>query len=339
MYKAFYILFLILFIHFSVYAQHIRHFNTEQMPYTSFYDIYPLNNNQFILAGKNGIISVCDAEGNINLLKETNNTANLLKSIRINDSLVMIIGDKGSIYTYNFIESSWNENNLKHFENKALYNICTDNSGSIYINGGHSKIACGKAAIPHGFIIKSVDGGKNWKKIYSRFSKMVWDIKFNPNDNKHYAIVYSPLGSKLICSSNNGKTWKTVLKSENKDLFHSLLITNDGKILIGGGSYTKNGGKGAIYEINGNKYIKHTTTYFVWDIESSPEIDIVSCSKGWIVYRIKSNNNSNWQEMHSTANYNLYEVEKISDTSFLLGGSRKTLIRFDLEAPEQVLKK
>ncbi|MFN4234549.1 MAG: WD40/YVTN/BNR-like repeat-containing protein [Bacteroidia bacterium] len=337
--KAFYILALICFANSTIVAQHIKRFNTANIPSTSFYDIYPLNENQFILAGKNGVISACNKDGNMQLLKENSNSANLLKSIRINDSLIMVIGDKGRIYTLNTNDNTWNETFLSRFENKALYNTCSDKNGNLYINGGHSKIACGQAAVPHGFILKSTDGGKNWEKIYSRFSKMVWDVKFNPADEKLYAIVYSPFGSKLLSSSNEGKTWKTILKSEKKDLFHALYITSDGKIMISGGNYSNNGGKGAIYEINGNEYIKHTTTYFVWDIVSTPEIDIASCSKGWIVYRIKSTNNTNWQEMHSTADYNLYEVEKISDTSFLLGGSRKTLIRFDLEAPEQVLKK
>lgn len=337
--KAFYILALICFANLSVDAQHIMRFNTANIPSTSFYDIYPLNENQFILAGKNGVISTCDIYGNMQLLKETGNSENLLKSKRINDSIIIVIGDKGSIYSLNTNNNTWNETHLSRFEKKALYNTCSDQNGNLYINGGHSKIACGQVTVPHGFILKSTDGGKKWKKIYSRTSKMVWDVKYNPADDKLYAIVYSPFGSKLLYSSNEGKTWKTLLKSEKKDLFHALYITNDGKIMISGGNYSNNGGKGTIYEINGNKYTKHTSTYFVWDIVSTPEIDIASCSKGWIVYRIKSTNNLNWQEMHSTADYNLYEIEKISDTSFLLGGSRKTLIRFDLEAPEQVFKK
>jgi photosystem II stability/assembly factor-like uncharacterized protein len=339
MHKAFYILAMICLANIHLFAQRINKFDSHGIPSTSIYDIYPINDNRFILAGKNGVIAECDANGTMQLLKETLSTANLLKSNSINDSLVMVIGDKGSIYILNTITNYWTENHFSKFENKALYNICTDNKGSIFVNGGHSKIACGQRAIPNGFILKSENGGKSWKKVYHRTSKMVWDVKYNAVDNKLYAIVYSPFGSKLLCSSNEGKTWKTVLKSEKKDLFHALYISADGKIMISGGSYANNGGRGAIYEIKGNQYIKHTSTYFVWDIVSTPEIDIASCSKGWIVYRLKSANNENWQEMHSTADYNLYEVEKISDSSFLLGGSRKILIRFDIEAPGTSFKK
>jgi hypothetical protein len=334
----FYILFLLCILNLNTWGQQIKHFKSIDVPTTSFYDIYAINNGRFILAGKNGIIAQCDTIGNIQLLKETGNTANLLKSYRINDSIIAVIGDNGGIYTYNINTNKWNENHLINFKKKALYNICSDNKDNLYISGGHSKIACGKKTIPNGFIIKSDNGGKSWKKVYHSINKMVWDVKYNPNDNKIYAIVYSPFGSKLISSSNEGKKWKTVIKSEKKDLFHSLHISNDGKILISGGNYSTNGGQGTIYEINNDKYVKHTCSFFVWDIESTPEIDIASCSKGRIVYRLKSANNKNWQEIHSSSDYNLYEVEKISDTSFLLGGSRNTLLRFNIDAQETSLK-
>lgn len=337
--KAFYILAMICLANFHLFAQQINRFDSHGVPSTSIYDIYPINENRFILAGKNGIIAECDAIGNVKTLKETGNSANLLKSQRINDSLLMVIGDKGSIYTLNTYTNEWQEQYLTKFENKALYNICTDLKGNIYINGGHSKIACGQRAIPNGFILKSENGGKTWEKIFQRTGKMVWDVKFNPSDKNIYALVYSPFGSKLLSSDNEGKSWKTVIKSEKNDLFHALYITNEGNIYIVGGNYENYGGKGAIYEVKGNSYKKHTSTYFVWDIVSTPDIDIACCSKGWIVYRFKSVNNDNWQEMHSTADYNLYEVEKISDTSFILGGSRKTIIRFNLEAPGTSFKK
>ncbi len=336
--KVFYILIVICLANIHLFAQRINRFDFKEIPSTSIYDIYSINDNRIILACKNGIVAECDTNGNIKTLKETGNATNLLKSERINDSLVMVIGDKGIIYTFNTFTNEWQEEQLMNYKNKALYNICNDKKGNIYINGGNSKIACGQKAIPNGFILKSENGGKNWKRVYNRKSKMVWDIKYNFVDNKLYAIVFSPFGSKLIYSSNEGKTWKTVLKSEKKDLFHALYINADGKIMISGGTYAKNGGRGAIYEIKGNQYIKHTTTYFVWDIVSAPDIDIASCSKGWIIYRLKSANSENWHEIHSTADYNLYEVEKISDSSFILGGSRNTLIRFDLDAPCTSLK-
>lgn len=162
--KAFYILALICIANLSVVAQHIKRFNTANIPSTSFYDIYPLNENQFILAGKNGVIAACDIDGNMQLLKETSNSENLLKSKRINDSIILVIGDKGSIYSLNTNDNTWNETHLSMFENKALYNTCSDKNGNLYINGGHSKIACGQAAIPHGFILKSTDGGKKMEK-------------------------------------------------------------------------------------------------------------------------------------------------------------------------------
>lgn len=330
---------LMCFANFHSFAQQLLKFNSEEIPSTSFYDIYALNSNRYILAAKNGIIAESDTSGNIKILKISTNSANFLKSEKINDSLLMIIGDQGRINILNIYTNEIEDKCLSKFQNKALYNTCVDNKRNIYINGGHSKIACGQKAVPNGFILKSNNGGKSWEKIYGRKFKMVWDIKFNSADQKLYAIVYSPFGSKLIASENEGKSWKTVLKSEKKDLFHSLYLSPEGTIFISGGNYKQNGGKGAIYEVYGNNYKKHTCSFFVWDIVSTPNIDIASCSKGWIVYRIKTSNNENWYELNSTADYNLYEIEKISENSFLLGGSRKTLIRFNLDATETTLKK
>lgn len=164
MLKAFNILIVICLANFQLFAQQLLRYDSQEVPSTSIYDIYAINTNRYILAAKNGIIAECDTAGNIKVLKASANAANFLKSEKINDSLIMVVGDNGNIFVFNVLTNDWIEKKLLNFNNKALYNICTDNKSNIYICGGHSKIACGQKAIPNGFILKSKDGAIPGKK-------------------------------------------------------------------------------------------------------------------------------------------------------------------------------
>jgi photosystem II stability/assembly factor-like uncharacterized protein len=322
----------------AVMSQSMQRIYTGSLPETSFYDIYKVSDNNFFVACKNGILAQIDSLGNLSQVDIPAQSNNLLKIERFNDSTLIVVGDQGSINIYRQSSNTWELIQLSAYKGSAFYSLTTDEQNSIYINGGASKIACGEKAIPKGFVLKSTDGGKSWEKIYSKTSRMVWDIQYNKTDNKLYAITYAPWGSKLICSDNHGKSWKTLAKSAKRDLFHALQIDENGKLFITGGNYNNSGGQGAVYEYANKQIIKHSGSYFMWDLESNQYIDIATCSKGWLMFRLKNNPDNSWQEIHSNANYNLYEVCKISETSFWLVGSKKTLIKFSIDSPSTTLK-
>ncbi|MBN4049676.1 hypothetical protein JYT36_00450 [Bacteroidales bacterium AH-315-N07] len=288
---------------------------------SSYYDIYQFNDNEFWIGGEYGILKCLDKSGKLTDIKFPNKGAHILEIAQFGPDRVIILADKGILYFYDVSLDSWEVKVFPKYKNKALYNICVINDKTAYICGGHSRIAKGKRTLPRGFILKTENGGATWKKCYNNPFKMVWDINYE--DNRLYAITYSPFGSKILTSINEGKSWK------RHSFFSKILIHDMEKIksfyLVGG--IRKGKSAGTIGILNTDSLAKLEETSIFWDVSASNLYTLASGSNGIIAY--KFNGNVKWVEFKTPIPKNLYAVKFINSNSAYVVGREKTILRVE----------
>ncbi len=289
---------------------------------SSYYDICRVGNDEFWAIGKKGIITKFGSNGVCEKEFYPNCGIDLLNMVKMDDDNYLLCGDKGIIYQYNKAARNWKIIKVKGYENCCFYSICNVNNKIAFISGGRSKIANSQRVVPFGFILKTEDGGSTWQKVYNSIINMVWSVKFNPENNKIFALIYSPVKSGLLSSDDYGNSWELEGK-KFKGLFHDFKIEEENILLAGGknGRYKKNG------TVIGAKSSYHNkATGIFWDIEAGKYLTLASGSNGDLLVK---NNSGPWQLLQTPLNNNLYEICLIDEKSAFLVGNNKTIIRVD----------
>ncbi|MFM2048690.1 MAG: hypothetical protein RI955_1238 [Bacteroidota bacterium] len=287
---------------------------------SSFYDIKQISANTYWVAGEKGILMAINTDFEKHYIPYPNEGVNILKIGKLSDNHIILCADKGTIYHYYKNENKWQVQHLKGFKGKVLYNFTAINDKIAFICGGNSKIALSKKAMPSGFILKTIDGGLTWKKIYSSIGSMVWDV--DTVNNNLVALKYNLLGSRLLtfnAYSNKiiakSKTYKMLAHEYNAEL-KMLVGANDFHIYTSGKT------------IDCSTNITHSFTSLIWDITSFQNLKIGSSCSGKI--SIISANNMLQKEIQCPTHFNLYGIISVNKESLLLIGSNKTILKLNL---------
>jgi len=176
--------------------------------------------------------------------------------------------------------------------------------------------------VPFGFVLKTTDKGKTWKRVLRKNSRMVWDVSYDKKKDKVYAMTYSPFGSRLLVSNESGDKWKKMYKQE-KALFHHLLI-QDGLHYVGGRS-----GKLNRYGVINNSITKtpFEKSGMIWSLIVNNSYSFAPATKGILLYR---HLNSEWKQIDTGIPRNMYEAVFIDLDTIYVVGNRQTILRIDL---------
>lgn len=283
---------------------------------SSYYDIIPVE-DKFWIGGKYGTLKSIDAEGNLANIAYPSQQLDIYKLDKFDEQTIIACGDKGVIYKHNLLTKNWQTIKVKGYENACFYNMVVVSESEIYICGGRSAIAHSKKTVPNGFILKSVDGGITWKKIYSNPFKMVWCVKYNPFNKKVYALMYTP--NKTHLYELQGEKWKRKNKIGNS-IFHEIQFLDADNYVVTGGWMGKTG---RIYSNNEKKILP--TSGLIWGRVEGNKYDIYSAGNGQIVLDDKSGN----YQIHGVKlnkAFNIYETVFTSDNTAIAIGSARTVL-------------
>lgn len=291
---------------------------------SSYYHILRVNENEFWLGGEYGLLKKINNEEKLEEIIYPNNGNHILAMELWGRDKVILVCDKGTIYQYCTVTYKWEFTNIPEFNNSAFYNITTVNDSVAFICGGNSKVADGKKAIPYGFILKTIDKGLNWQKIYKNNFKMIWDILYD--NNQLYAITYSPLGSNVIVSEDLGKSWKkTGIK--NSGLYHD--IEKSDNLYFVGGEVSKNKSNGIITLIENQSDIKLKGTGIFWELNAGSLFILATACNGILAF--KKRDEYEWNAVKSPIAKHLYSSKFIDPSSAYIVGREKTILKLKWE--------
>ncbi len=295
---------------------------------SSYYDIIQAGPSEYWVGGKYGILKKITADGRLEVIHYPSLGAHILKMAKLDENTILLCGDKGVIYRYSRLPDKWYVTQLSGYAGQCFYNMVTVNDSTAFICGGKSKISRGERAVPGGFILKTSDKGKTWKEVYKDFTSMIWDMYFDAKEKTLYALSYSPLGTRVLCSVNEGQYWQK-LKEHYSVLLHSF-----NKLSGGYSSGGKNGslGKYGVIIDASKKILKFRETGMIWDVASNGIHTLASACRGLLLS--KSEFSQKWTLLHTPSNVNLYELAFINSTTAYVIGSNKTILRVDFSGEQ-----
>lgn len=315
---------LLLLTTLAVYAQEVSIQVLQQgtsFSDSSFYDIIPVA-NQFWIGGKYGVLKASDAHGQLSDISYPNQHVDIYKFDRFDDQNLIACGDKGVIYKHNLGSKTWEVIRVKGYEKACFYNMAVVNDSTAFICGGNSAIAHSQKTIPLGFILKSIDRGRTWKKVYSNPFQMVWCVKYNPHNQKVYALMYTPNKTFLYALSND--QWKRQEKIGNS-IFHEIQFDSPSQYVAMGGWIGK---KGRVHRNRQRSEIP--LSGLVWGRVTNDKYELYTACNGQILL---GNNAGEYQRFGIQLNdqFSIYEAVFTSENTALAIGSAQTLLKITIQ--------
>lgn len=291
---------------------------------SSYYDVCRVAEDEYWAIGKKGIITKFGTEGISEMYSYPNSGVDLLNMTMLDEDNYLLCGDKGFVYQFEKSSQSWNVMQVKGYENSCFYSLCAIDKNTAFISGGRSGIVSSQRVIPFGFILKTEDGGKTWKQVFRSVAYMVWSVKYDRETDQLYALIYTPVKTRLICSADKGHSWELKQK-KIKGLFHDFKISGDDLFLAGGknGNFRKNG----TLRI-GNNSVRYESAGIFWDVEASESLALASGTNGNLLFK---NYSDDWKLVPAPVNNNLYEICFIDEKSAFLVGNNKTILKVDFK--------
>jgi len=289
---------------------------------SSFYDMVSLDKDNFILAGKFGIIKTINRNGITQTIKNPILGNDIYKIDKWDDENIIACSDKGYVLQYNLKNKLWQTMQVKGYENSCFYSMCVVNENTAYICGGKSKIAHSLKVIPFGFILATNDRGKTWEKVYSNPIQMVWSVSVDPISNEINALVYQPNKSYIYSSKIGSKKFDKKI-SLGKGLYHDLDYDKNNNWLVVGG---KHDGNGTIKSLDTKKEFN---TGLIWSYSKNKNKELFSTSNSSFIF--KENNQEKEFILPLKNNYGLYECAFFDDKKAIIVGSGQSIIFVDFK--------
>jgi hypothetical protein len=287
---------------------------------SSYYDIIPVE-NRFWIGGKYGTLKSSDAQGNLTNISYPNQHVDIYKFDRFDAQNLIACADKGVIYKHNLVAKTWEVIKVKGYEKACFYNMAVVNDSTAFVCGGNSAIAHSQKTIPLGFIIKTIDRGKTWKKVYSNAFQMVWCVKYNPHNQQVYALMYTPNRTHMYVLEN--ERWSRKQKIGNS-IFHEIQFENKTDYVAMGGWIGK---KGRVH--TNTKREKILQSGLIWGRASNDKYDIYTACNGQVIVDDKSGNYKCFG-VKLNDKFSLYEAIFTSENTALAIGSAQTLLRITI---------
>ena len=314
-------LFFLLFIPFFFSeAQKIEVISSTSSSDSSFYDICKISDNEFWIAGEQGILKSIDSTANVKSIQYVNQGKSIYKMLKSGNN-VYLAADNGTIYKFNAtnhqLEKVFTSNKYK---NHCFYDLILSENGKLIACGGKSKIIKSKLTLPSGFIIE-IDTSLSSK------TKVLWKNKFNfvwslaQNDKDIYASAFNGRCSKILMGNKNKFRMKK--KYKFKALIQKLYLQEDTLWVCGSNNMDirRNGFIGNIY--NNTPSIK---TIFdvgcVWTMLFTNQSIYAFTNNGSILFY----KHNIWLPIDANPHRTIYATKQLNSNSILLVGNGKTII-------------
>lgn len=288
---------------------------------SSYYDIAEINQGEYWIVGKNGVIHQLSENKLIKPLSYPNTGIHWLKIGKFTNGNVLIVGDYGNILIWDACQKHWNQKSLKGYKNKCFYNLVVIDSLTAYICGGNRNIALSKKRIPHGFVLKTNDGGVTWQRDFSRARFMFWSMKVSENNQKIVLMGYTPNATQFFEKDITINRW--IKSYKLKGLFHDFCFS-DAQCPVTVGSRTLNFRKNAMIAESPCHIWCNKEKGAFWDVEKIGRNFIVCGSKGYIVFKTPDNF---WKQLPINIYENFYEIIPVSENQAIIVGSRQAVVK------------
>lgn len=320
--KRFFILSVLLELYFSSMGQKIHTLLEGNEPDSSFYHISKISDNEFWVAGKNGVFSVIDSSGNLTRFNLPLNGVNILKIISTKQ-YVYLASDNAAIFRYHKLSKELVKKEFMEFSGRCFYDLIALENGELIVCGGKTGIAKGEKLIPKGFI-GSVDFEKGKiDVIWKSWRKFAWSL-YEREPNKLQAATFNGKNSKIIQTSDF-VGWKT--NSRVKGLIHEIRNLNNRELYCGSKNikYRKHGVFGSYSEKN--KQITLENYGCLWSMDSH-ENEILAVTQSGDLIRLYTNNQG-FSSIKLKNGFAMYDIEKISAGKYLVVGQGKSAFIVD----------
>ncbi len=313
----------------SLNAQHIELMHAgSKSDDSSYYDICRTQDGQFFVGGKFGVLKCIQKDGTLTDVDFPRGNQSILRIQEFYNGALILAADAGHIYRKT--NHQWSVLQIPQYKKSCFYDITIMDSTTAIVCGGKSEIAVGNRVIPFGFALLTTDGGDTWKPVYQKWNRMVWRVLHDKKNNITYMLTYSPFGSRVLESSNQGTSWAKSSMRGNV-LWHDMELNAEQQFVFCGGKSGNLKRKEGIIEYHN----KHTdlkqqhlspNAGMIWDYRANDSFEVATGSKGMLHFKENSPQQT-WKTIQVQPPVNLYEISFIDGNSAFIVGSNKTLYK------------
>ena len=183
----------------------------------SFNSGYFGSNVNGLIIGDSGLVLSFDKEENSWRKRKPINSSNLNNLSVIKNGNIFIVGENSSLIAGNF-KNGFKSHSIVN-DDYSFYNIDFFNQSTGIIIGSS------------GILLRSLDGGKEWKRIYTNNSNTLFDLKIL-NNSRGLAVG---MEGTILETNDLGKTWENVEVETDKYLKSISFYNNEIGLIVGGG--------------------------------------------------------------------------------------------------------
>lgn len=264
------------------------------------------NNALLIATGSKGSFYMSNDNGNSWSRKELPFQAEWINGAATLDNNIVLVGDRGMIYTGK--DNLWAKN-TNVSKNRDLYCI-TKNSDRIFTGGRD------------GSLQYSTDEGKNWTSANISSTTNISTILHNNND----VYAFCTADSTMLYSSDKGEAWLTKRLPCNSALCATMYMDNNKK-------YGFFGGKDGLYFSEDFLDWKvaasgvNTQKNIIYSIESNNVNTLYAVGEKGLMLKHMSGG-ENWTLIPSLTDKNLYDIAIFTDGKDILSVGEKGLVLY-----------
>ena len=313
---------LIIILWTNVYGQKIQILSQGYHTDSSFYSVQKINENEYWVAGENGILKKIDSLGNMSRLNLPVEKIDILKIIMTNN-YVFLTTANSIIYRYDIDRGVFIKKTFPEFKNKCFYDIIESEDGKLIVCGGARGIARGDKVIPKGFIATVDKDLTEIEVVWKCYRKFVWSLLECENKNI-LGVTFNGLNTRLIKSDNLMK-WKNDRKIKGL-VYNTALI--DKRIWYCGAKSIHVNQYGTM-GITTEKQKVSNNTGCLWSMERVHETIIAATQSGELIKIDKES--GEFEKIKTPDFFTLYDMEKMSDSRMLVVGHGKTVYIIDFK--------
>jgi hypothetical protein len=313
-------LIILLLFYSNIFGQKIHVISQGIESDSSFYHVEKISENEFWIAGENGILKIIDSLGNLSSPNFPNEGLDILKIIK-KENYIFIITNNALIYRYDIINKIFIKKTFPNFKNKCFYDIIALQNGKLMVCGGTSGIAKGKKKIPNGFIAILDYDLEEIKTIWKSYGKFVWSLLKLENGSV-LASTFNGLNTKII-KTENFIDWEKDAKI--KGLVHEIALYDNNIWYVGARNihYKKNG----IIGMKDQKQLILNKTGCLWSMDVINGILISTTANCKLM--IFDKDKCEIEHIKNLHPCTFYDIEKISESKIIIVGHGKSIYIID----------